>query len=291
MKQKTLFTGMVILLLSITGPMIFSQQVLQQKKNRQLTLQKQPLTLAVPYKFEIQGIKRILTTPELVKFQVQYFISPHYPKPCFISAYIPNKAGMSSKFGFRPAGRLPNGVPKGQKHFTDNVVFEAIFHDPRPYRSQTIEVVIYDADKNLKTTIINWGQLWGRTAPQQTAADLVIQSIQVSKYNPYQKTTFTFRIRNNGGTAVGQTDISIWFWKLNPNGSLPATPNEFWPGKVPGNPAGTIGPGQEVVFTKDKYEFLVDGNFRVKAKINPFNNVAESNTGNNEKILNFTIPN
>lgn len=113
--------------------------------------------------------------------QVQYYISPTYPKPCFISAYIPNKASQSPKFAYNPAGRLPDG-------------------------------------------------------------------------------------------------------------SEPSTPNEYWSGKVPAA-GGTIAPSAIVPWTHDKYEFMTDGNWRVRAKVNPFSTVTESNYGNNTYTYNFPIPN
>jgi hypothetical protein len=115
------------------------------------------------YRFDIQGIKRIFTSPNRVVFQVQYYISPSYPKACYIGAYIPNKAHMSSKFALIPAGRRPNGVPKGQKHFSDNISFEMKYIGSGSYTSRTIEVVIYDRNGNLKTQVINWGQTWRKT--------------------------------------------------------------------------------------------------------------------------------
>lgn len=245
-----------------------------------------------PYRFDLQGVKRVLVTPNKVRFQVQYFISPHYRKPCFISAYVPRKSASSGKFSYNPAGRLPNGVPKGQKHFRDNVTFEVNFRGPGTFTSRTMEVVIYDNTKKiLDTMMINWGQLWRLVSQPPSQPDLIISSITVSKYNPHVQTRFTVNVKNIGGTASNQADISVWFWKLNANGSLPATPNEYWEGKVPVSAGGTIGAGATVPWVHMHSNFLVDGNFRIKAKVNQFRTVPESNYNNNEKIYNFTIPN
>lgn len=110
-------------------------------------------------RFDIQGIKRIYTAQERVKVQVQYFIDPEYPSPCFIGAYIPNKANQSPNFAYVPAGGA-TGVPKGQRHFADNVVVDIQYTGATPYTSTTIEMVIYKAGQNLHTQLINWGQLW-----------------------------------------------------------------------------------------------------------------------------------
>lgn len=83
-----------------------------------------------------------------------------HPKACFICAYIPNRANLSPHFRYNPVGREPTGVPKGQHYFPDNVVFEAEYWGTQPYTSSTIEVVIYEKDRNLCSTIINWGQIW-----------------------------------------------------------------------------------------------------------------------------------
>lgn len=111
-------------------------------------------------KCHVQGIKRIYTSPNKVKCQVQYYIPPFHPKACFISAYVPNRTNQSPNFRYNPAGRKPAGVPKGQHHFTDNIAFEAEYIGSQPYTSSTIEVVIYDKDKNLCSSVINWGQTW-----------------------------------------------------------------------------------------------------------------------------------
>jgi len=123
-----------------------------------------PLPRPLPlYRFEVQGIKRIVTTPCQVVFQVQYYISPTYPKACFIGAGVPNAAHPSSSFGLVPAGRLPDGVAKGQKHFTDNITVEMKYIGSAPYTSSTIEVFIYDADRVTKgSALITWGQKWTR---------------------------------------------------------------------------------------------------------------------------------
>jgi len=111
-------------------------------------------------RFDVQGLKRVTTRPEYVKFQVQYFIDPAHPRACYIGAYIPDRAHASAAFSFRPAGRAPDGVPKGQHYFADNVWFDASFMAATPFTSTTIEVVIYDSTGNLHSKIINWGQTW-----------------------------------------------------------------------------------------------------------------------------------
>lgn len=285
MKKKILLMTLVFVIFAYFSISAFAEteQVVQQKQ--QLKVIKKPIIKA--YKFEVQGIKRIFTSPTKVKFQVQYYISPTYPKPCFISAYVPNKANQSPNFAYNPAGRLPYGVPKGQKHFTDNVTFEVNYTGSASYTSTIIEVVIYDSDRNLKTQIINWGQTWGN---EPSLPDLIVSSIHVSKYNPYVKTTFTVNIKNIGGTPAGQADLSVWLYKLLPNGSEPSTPNEYWSGKVPVG-GGTIAPLAIKSWTHDKYEFMTEGNWRVRAKINPFKTVTESNYNNNTYTYNFPIPN
>jgi len=111
-------------------------------------------------RFQVQGIKRVVTRSNYVKCQVQYFIDPEYTLPCFVSAYIPDRAHQSSHFHYSPAGRLPNGVPKGQIHFSDNVWFDATFSGSTSFTTSTIEVVIYNSSTNLDSSVINWGQTW-----------------------------------------------------------------------------------------------------------------------------------
>ncbi|MBT8491024.1 MAG: hypothetical protein KJN62_08240, partial [Deltaproteobacteria bacterium] len=116
-----------------------------------------------PYKnpaFSIQGIQQICKVPNLVSFQVQYYIPPEHSKECFISAYIPNKANKSSQFRCNPAGRKPKGVPKGQHYFTDNIVFEAEYIGSKLLTTSSIEVVIYDGNRNLCSKVIRGRQTW-----------------------------------------------------------------------------------------------------------------------------------
>jgi hypothetical protein len=108
----------------------------------------------------VQGIRRIYTSPDRVRFQVQYYLSPNHPKAAFIRAYVPNKEHQSSRFGCDPAGRHPRGIPKGQHHFADNVVVDVEYTGPQPYTTSTIEVAIYDKDENLCSSVIRWGQTW-----------------------------------------------------------------------------------------------------------------------------------
>jgi len=130
--------------------------------SQQLPVKKLNPTKLVPlkpaYKFQVQGIKRILTKPSKIKFQVQYYISPNYPKPCFIGAHIVGTNNWSHK----PAGRLPNGVRKGQVHFTNNVVVELNYTGSTPFTSTQVEVFIYDQTKTLTSTKINWGHTWSK---------------------------------------------------------------------------------------------------------------------------------
>lgn len=112
-------------------------------------------------RFEVQGIKRIYTSPHHVKFQVQYFIDPTYSSACFIGAYVPNFSSSNANFSYKPAGILPSGVPKGQIHFTNNTVVELLYNGSTPYTSSTLDIIIYDdSHRNLGSSLINWGQLW-----------------------------------------------------------------------------------------------------------------------------------
>jgi hypothetical protein len=119
-------------------------------------------TLPVPTKpvCRVQGIKRVLTSSNKVRFQVQYYIPPSYPQACFIGAYVPNKANWGACFPYVPAGRLPDGVPKGQHHFADDIVVEVEYVCSQSYTSSTIEVVIYDQDRTLCSSMVKWGQTW-----------------------------------------------------------------------------------------------------------------------------------
>jgi hypothetical protein len=132
----------------------------------------------------VQGIKRIETRPDRVRFQVQYYLSPDYPKAAFISAYVPNRENQSSRFRYDPAGRQPDGVPKGQHYFSDNIVVGVEYTGSQSYTSSTIEVVIYDKDENLCSSILNWGQTWRKPKDLMTVRlnrTLLVSSLKDSQ--------------------------------------------------------------------------------------------------------------
>ena len=161
-KGQVHFTHNVVVELNYTGANPFTSRQLrvmiydQQKTLASTNINWGQTWSKNSYRFQVQGIKRILTTPSKVKFQVQYYISPTYPKPCFIGAKIVG----TRNYSFRPAGRLPNGVHKGQVHFTHNVVVELDYNGSSPYTSRQLEVLIYDQSKTHTSTKINWGQTW-----------------------------------------------------------------------------------------------------------------------------------
>lgn len=284
MKKKSLI--MVLGFIVLVGFMLYarSQNVTPVQKKPVKLIRKKPLLSK--YRFDVQGIKRIFTSPEKVVCRVQYYISPTYPKACFIGAYVPDKANWAPGFSYKTAGRLPDGVPKGQVHFVDNVTFE-VHYKGSSFTSSTIEVAIYNKEKTLTTEVLQWGQAWSG-APRMP--DLTISSITVSKYNPQVKTTFTINVKNIGTTTAGAVDIGVWLYKLLPGDVEPATPNEYWEGTVP-MAGGTIAPTVTVPWTHDKYEFMVEGNWRVRAEINRFSGVGESDNTNNSFTYHFTLPN
>jgi len=120
--------------------------------------------------------------------------------------------------------------------------------------------------------------------------DLFVTSVTVSKYNPSIKTTFTVNVKNTGGATSGAANISVWLYKLLPNGGQPPTANEYWEGTVPSG-GGSISYMAIVPWVHDKYEFMTEGNWRVKVKLNPQKSIKERDYGNNEFTYNFTLPN
>jgi hypothetical protein len=106
----------------------------------------------------VQGIKRTDTSQSKVIFQVQYYVLPSYPRACFIGARVPENP---SAFGYVPAGRLPNGIPKGQHYFEDNIAVQISYMGSQAFTSTKLEVMIYDQDqKELCSSVLNWGQTW-----------------------------------------------------------------------------------------------------------------------------------
>ncbi len=163
-KGQKHFTDNIVVELMYRGPDRYPASGFQVSiyDKDQKTLKTQRINYAHNWAYvDFQGIKRIVTTPYRVKWQVQYYISPDYPKACFLGASIPNQSASSRYFALLPAGRLPNGVPKGQKHFRDNITFTLEFKGNRNFRSSTMELYIYDKDqKFLDKDMVNWGQTW-----------------------------------------------------------------------------------------------------------------------------------
>lgn len=110
-------------------------------------------------KCTIEAVKAVLARPDRVQFAVKYNIPTGHPKPCFIGAYVPSKTSMGP-FGITPAGRSPEGVPKGHRDFSDDVLFEVAYSGTQSYSASTMDVVIYDRDETLCTLRVNWVQLW-----------------------------------------------------------------------------------------------------------------------------------
>jgi hypothetical protein len=115
-------------------------------------------------RFAVQDIQPVDVTPNRVRFVVRYFIDPAYPDPCYISGFVPQFENCSNDFNNMPAGFNPAGVAKGQKTFADNISFELIYHGGRPYRSSSLDVVVYRPGRNLLATPFRWGQVWRAAA-------------------------------------------------------------------------------------------------------------------------------
>jgi hypothetical protein len=113
------------------------------------------------YRFEIQGIDPATVLTHLVRFKIKYYIDPDFPRPCFISIHIPDNTSPNYDFSYSPAGRLPDGVPKGQNNFADDIEVTVVYNGASPYTSRTLEVIIYDEHhRHLKKRIFYWGQTW-----------------------------------------------------------------------------------------------------------------------------------
>jgi len=129
---------------------------------RKLETTTKPITPA--YKFQIQAIKPILNTPDRVKFQVQYYISPGYPEKCYISASItsPEDNVYMSCSNTGPGGT--GGVPKGQNYFSHNILIGFKYMKSTPFTSSQVKIKIYGQsnfkNKTLTVKYINWSHTW-----------------------------------------------------------------------------------------------------------------------------------
>ncbi len=109
---------------------------------------------------EIRGLKAASETPGRVRFQVRYWLDPSYPRPCFISAAVPDFAAPLAVITATPAG-TPDGVPRGHQTYEDNVAFELTYAGTGPLSTSTLEIRISDKDgKVLASSIQKWSHDW-----------------------------------------------------------------------------------------------------------------------------------
>jgi hypothetical protein len=137
-----------------------------------------PLAISTVYRFQVQGIDAVFVSPCKVTFRVRYYITPTYPRACFISAFIPDRAHHNRDFAYAPAGHPPAGVPKGQREFAENITFDAKYIGMSPYSSSAIEVSIYDAEGVRNAVVFAWRKNWTRfeiqdIRPIETRPDFV----------------------------------------------------------------------------------------------------------------------
>jgi hypothetical protein len=112
-------------------------------------------------RFAIQGINPVKVAADYAKILVRYFIDPAYPHACYISGFTRdlNNNG-NNDFKNIPAGFNPDGLPKGKKNFADNISFELLYKGVVPYKSSSLDVVIYNPRQNLLWATFPWGQTW-----------------------------------------------------------------------------------------------------------------------------------
>jgi len=137
-----------------------------------------PPAVDAGYRFQVQGIGVASSLPCKVTFAVKYYISPTFPKACYIAAFIPDKKALDSGryFGTVPAGRPGLGVPKGQHVVTDRITFSMDYVGLNPNTYSTIEVAIYDADGTiLGSEVFTYRKNWTR---------FEVQAIQVVEERP-----------------------------------------------------------------------------------------------------------
>jgi hypothetical protein len=125
--------------------------------------------------FRLDGIAQIAPPPsstepsERVSFAARYEVPPNESGPFFIGAHVPCSG---CDFGLVPAGRLPDGIPKGQHAFDPDVVFSLHFQGARPKTTDALDVFIYGADGvSVVTRTFDYTHSWAAaTAPVPPAA-------------------------------------------------------------------------------------------------------------------------
>lgn len=108
----------------------------------------------------IRALRLVASSPDTVRFQVEYFIPPSYTNPCFIGAYAPNATTPDAHFRYDPAGALAIGVPKGERPFSDDVSFSVTYAGPQTITTKTVEVIIYEKESILCSQIFPVEKCW-----------------------------------------------------------------------------------------------------------------------------------
>lgn len=109
---------------------------------------------------DVRGLKAVSETPGRVRFRVRYWLDPTYPRPCFISAAVPDFSAPLALIAATPAGP-PDGVPRGHQTYEDNVAFELTYAGTEPLSTSTVEVRILDKDgKVLASSVQDWKHDW-----------------------------------------------------------------------------------------------------------------------------------
>lgn len=109
----------------------------------------------------VDDIYEVLKTSNQAIFQVQYYVDPLYPEPVFIGAE-PFPGWSNGMFAFVPAGRLPNGIPKGQHSFSDNVTVGINYQGgSNSMTTSTLKILIYDRNQEVCSKVFNITLDWG----------------------------------------------------------------------------------------------------------------------------------
>lgn len=134
-------------------------------------------TIIRPSTFRIIDIKPICATPYKLELPVKYHIPESHPWPCYIGAFVPDRESRTSTFPFDPAGRKPDGIPKGLCDFNNDFTVGLRYVGSNPYTSSTIEIVLYDTHHTLTSKVFALNHKWTKFDPNEISEVLDFDSM------------------------------------------------------------------------------------------------------------------
>ena len=111
----------------------------------------------------IERVKPVFLSPDEAWFQIKYEVSPSHEHPVFIAIRpLSTRSTIDIReFEYNPAGRLPDGVPKGKQTFNEDILVGLLFYGEYSTVTTDLSFSIYDDTKaTLCSSIVEFPYRW-----------------------------------------------------------------------------------------------------------------------------------